>query len=179
MGESNRTGEELTVSDICAYEVGVADAEARYRPLVEAAIEAWWELKQAAHEGDWEMPNDAISALDKAFCSISRHQAGMMPKPETVYVLYEESGEYSDYSMGILGVFTNVDRAKQAHEAFWEKAAQRHPSNRFEWREWEYDAKTEAWHRRGEREWRHRDREGTIMPYTLDTLTGLSGGRYA
>lgn len=31
---------------------------------------------------------------------------------ETVYLLYEESGEYSDYGMGILGVFSSVDAAK-------------------------------------------------------------------
>lgn len=32
---------------------------------------------------------------------------------QIVYLLYEESGEYSDYSIGILGVFSSVDAAKE------------------------------------------------------------------
>lgn len=31
---------------------------------------------------------------------------------QTVYLLYEQSGEYSDYGMGILGIFSSVDAAK-------------------------------------------------------------------
>ena len=39
----------------------------------------------------------------------------------TVWVLYEESGEYSDYSKGIKGVFSSISQAIKWHDAYCEK----------------------------------------------------------
>lgn len=46
-----------------------------------------------------------------------------------VYILYSEYGAYSDYGLGILGVFSTPDLAKAFVAAECEAAVKRHRSN--------------------------------------------------
>ena len=46
------------------------------------------------------------------------------------WILLEESGEYSDYRMGILGVFSDPDRAKQKLTEWRERQVQQLPQPR-------------------------------------------------
>ena len=93
----------------------------------------------------------------------------------TVWVLYEETGEYSDYSMGIKGVFSSVQAAIKEHDmycalmaavvAVWDKDdyEQAKYRDRQDWKE--HDG---SWHC-AEGGKSHYDRlEWTIAPYILD-----------
>jgi hypothetical protein len=88
-----------------------------------------------------------------------------------VYLAYEESGEYSDYSMGILGVFSSVEKAKESVEPFCQQQANRvFEFERHTWGDWKQD-KENNWHREGRATY---DRCSiTIEARELDRVKGI------
>lgn len=78
----------------------------------------------------------------------------------TVYIVYNESGEYSDYGMGIDGVFSTVEEAKKAIEN-----APRY--NRHTWGDW-CEEEGGFWHRDEVSEDRWGRMVLTIAPFEID-----------
>lgn len=95
----------------------------------------------------------------------------------TVWVLYEEAGAYSSYFMGILGVFSDPEKAKLYVEEWCEQAALRHPSNyvltnRSPWEqnedgEWESHIRDVGWD--DEHSW-------SIEPYEINSPASKEDG---
>lgn len=72
-----------------------------------------------------------------------------------VYVVYIECGEYSDYSMGIEGVFSTAEKAKEAVDQHYTPVT-----------EWVMEEDT--WHRYTEKESFWDNLSITVASYELD-----------
>ena len=79
----------------------------------------------------------------------------------TVWVLYEEYGQYSDYNMRVHGVFSSEELGKAAFDLYIQ---QEEESGSNEQSSWSFDG--ECWHRCGGKSYSRF--EGTVSPFTLD-----------
>lgn len=92
-----------------------------------------------------------------------------------VWVLYEEFGEYSSYSKGILGVFSDAELAKQWLEHDCKKIVANHPSNSSYGDRTDWELSEDDWHCHT-RDERYGRNEWTIAHYMVDPLVNRMDG---
>ncbi len=80
----------------------------------------------------------------------------------TVWILYDEHGQYSDYGMAIFGVFSSAELAMAAFDEYWREAESAHPSNILPWTSWAFE--DNVWRKVG-----GKDHDiGTVASYIVD-----------